>query len=407
VNQMFSYVIGILIAGLIVFGLHFGMQVASPASARQINADRAAEKTLEELDEMVFKGTRTQQLAAITAIGQGDNQLDERVALLARAMVINDRSIQSIAELAIQRLGDRAKPSIRKLLESSDAETVRSACGVIKALGVDGDEYAPEVLKLLAEGDEFDRHAALYAMQTMSPEVIVTAVDDVIKQLDDKDFNTQCQACFVLRQMGNGAAPATERLVQLMQEGNVSTRSRAAQALGAIGPVDGFDVPGLVAGLLSAPPYIEKTRALDALGDLGPEANRPEIVEKIQKLIDNANFNCMAHANLALYRVTGEKDQPLRRLQDLLQIVDYRTSAMESLGAMGADAASAVPKILEYLTDEDLAVVETSVLALKNIGPPAKAALPRLEKMLNHDDFLVSVAAKEAIESISRDKSDN
>ena len=400
-GQIFSYVIGILIAALIVFGLHFGMQVGSPAYARQVIVNKAAEKSLDELEEIMSIGTRSQRVAAITAIGQGHDQLERRVAIIATTTADLDRSIGSICRLSIQRMGDRAKPAIRKLLASSDPEVVRSACGVVPPLGTDGDEFGDRFMKLLREGDRLDRHAVLFGMQEMSPEVLVKGVDAVIGELDDPDFNTQCQACFVLRQMGRGAEPATKRLVQLLQEGNVSTRSRACQALAAIGPVDGYDIPGLIVGRLKAYSFLEKARTLSAVAHLGPAADTAEHRKAIQYLIDNPRYNCVSEASLAYYGVTGEKDAALRTLKNQLRKRNGRMAALECLGAMGDDASEAVPDILEFLHDEDLAICETAVLTLKNIGPTAEAALPRLEKMLTHDDFLVAVAAQEAIDSIS------
>ena len=398
---MFSYVIGILIAGLIVFGLHFGMQVGSPAYARQAIADKAAVKSLDELEAMLSSDLRSEKVAAITAIGQGDDQLDRRVALIALATADTDRSVGSICRLSIQRMGDRAKPGIRKLLASSSPEIIRSACGVIRPLGTNGDEFGDQLLKLFNEGDRLDRHAVLYGIQEMSPEILVKGIDGVIEELDDADFNTQCQACFVLQQMGRGAEPATQRLVQLLQEGNVSTRSRAVQALAAIGPVEGYDIPGLVVGRLKAAAFVEKARTLEAVAELGSAANTPEHRKAIKYLIDNPRHNCVSEASLAYYRVTGEKDEALRTLRDQLRKRNGRMAALECLGAMGDDATDAVPEILEFLKDEDLAICETAVLALKHIGPTAESALPRLRKMLKHDDFLITVAAQEAIDSIS------
>ena len=92
--QMISYVVGVLVAGLIVFGLYFGMYLGSPAYARQVNAAEASEMSLDELEENLREGTRTKQIAAITAIGQGDDQMDRRVALIAAATASTDRSIQ-------------------------------------------------------------------------------------------------------------------------------------------------------------------------------------------------------------------------------------------------------------------------------------------------------------------------
>jgi HEAT repeat protein len=398
-GQMFSYLIGIVVAGLIVFGLYMGLLVSSPAYARQINADRAAGKTLDELREMLFEGDRNDKVAAVTAICQGDDEIDRRVKLIAAATTSEDQTIQSICRLSVQRMGDRVKPGVRKLLASNNPMEVRSAAGVIRSMGRNGDEFAEPMLKLLKEGDQFDQHAALHSIQKMSPEKLVGSIESIIGKLDDKEFNTQCSACFVLTNMGPAAEPAVERLVQLLEEGNVSTRSRAAQALAAIGPVEGYDIIALVAGRLEAFSYAEKVRVLDALGSLGPDASAH--LDKVTPLMDDRKKNCMAEATLAYYRISGDVDRSRKRLVELLVKRDTRIAALEALGGMGEDATEAIPSILKYLGDDDLAISETAILSLKQIGPTAESALPRLKKMLDHDDFLICVAAQEAIESIS------
>ncbi|QEG22166.1 HEAT repeat domain-containing protein [Mariniblastus fucicola] len=403
-GNAFSYVVGILVAGLIVFGLRFGIQFASPAYARQVQADAVDKMSLDDLEKMLLRGSRSEQLAAITAIGKGDDQLDRRVELIAAATVSTDLSIGSTCKLSIERMGDKAKPSIRKLLESSDPATRRTACGVIRYLGTSGDEFAPDMIKLLKEGDRNERHAAIYAIQDMSAEAIVPALEYVIKELDDPNFNTQCIACLVLRQMGSSAEPAVARLVQLLQEGNVSSRSRAAEALAAIGPVEGYDIPGLVAERLKAFSYMEKVRALDALGDLGPNASTH--VEEIGKLMRTPKLNTQAAAALAYFRVTGKSDEPVDLLLSLLKNKSTRLTAIECLGGFGEAAAEAVPALIEFLDDEELANCETAALTLKSIGPPAVAALPKLKKLLQHEDYLITVAAQEAIDAISSDNAD-
>ena len=411
-GQMFSYVVGILVAGLIVFGLHFGMQIASPAYARQITESRVAEKSLDELGEIIRGGKRTAVIAAVTAVGSGDDQIEKRVKLIAEATANPDRSIQSICQLSVQRMGDRVKPGVRLLLDSSDEEEVRSACGIIHALGPKGDQYAEEMFKMMREGTTIDRHAALFSLQNMSPEVLVPGIDLVIEELNDQSFNTQCIACFVLRQMGNAAKPATERLVLLFQEGNVSARSRAAQALGAIGPVEGYDIPGLLAAKLvddeaavRPTSFIEKSRVMEALGDLGPDAS--DHLDKIEMLMQSPQKHCVCEAALAYYRVSGEADKSIPVLLGEVRKVENRISAIECIGGMGEAASEAVPALLEHLESEDLSLLETTILALKKIGPTAEDAMPKLEKLLENEDFLIAVAAQEAIDSIkgkSQDK---
>jgi HEAT repeat protein len=396
---MFSYLFGMLIAGLIVFGLYFGMQVASPAYARQISAQRAAGKSLDEQKKMLTEGILTERIAALTAIGMGDDRLEERVKLIAKATASSDESIQSICKLSIRRMGDRVKPTVRKMLDSKDPELVHGACGVIRSLGTSGDEYAQDIFALLKDGDRIDRHAAIYALQEMSPEVLEQGVDLVAGMLDEKEFNTQCVACFVLRRMGRGAEPATARLVQLLDEGNVSTRSRAAQALAAIGPVEGFDIPALVAETINAENYMERSRGLDALGELGPNASK--YLPEIEKVMQNKRLHCACEAALCYYRVSGEASAPMKILMNEVSQKRNRVVAIECIGGMKDDAIEAVPTLVEFLDDGDYTIIETSILALKNIGPAAQDALPKLKKMLKHEDFLISVAAQEAIDAIS------
>ena len=397
--KMFSYVVGILVAGLIVFGLQFGLQISSPAYARQVEANRAAEKSLDELEQMLETTNIRKQVAAVTAIGLGDDEIERRIKLIAKATTIRDRSVQSICTLAIQRMGDRVKPTVRKLLDSESAEDKRSACGLVFAMGPNGDEYAPDLLKMMEEGDDFDRHAALYGIQNMSTEKIMGRVDLIIAELDASDFNTQCIACAALRKMGAAAEPATERLVKLLQEGNVSTRSRAAQALAAIGPVEGFDIPALVASQLDAFSYMEKARALDAIGVLGASAS--DHLDKVKTLMTERRYNCICEAALAHYLISGEKQPTLKILMDELSRPDNRQTAVECLGGMKEDAFDAVPALIEQLGNADEAIAETAALALKNIGPAAESALPRLKKMRGKGDYLMGVAVEEAIEAIS------
>ena len=398
-GQFFSYIVGVLVAGLLVFGLYLALQMGSPAEARQVNADLAAEKTLKELDFMLRKGTRAEKVAAITAVGQGDDQIEQRVFLIARTTANPDRTINSICRLSIEWLGDRVKPTVRKLLGDENPDVVRSACGVIRSMGKGSSDFNDDIAKLLTDGDHNDRHAALYALQDMEEEAIMPLLDNVIKELDSPNFNTQCIACFVLKRIGPKAKPATARLIQLVEEGIPSSRSRAAETLAVIGPVEGHDVVGLIASQLDQFANTEKLRGLEAIGVLGPVA-KPHL-DRIEHLMETPKLNCQPQAALAYYRVSGDANRSLAKLKDLLRTRGTRMASIECVGGMGDAASSLVPDLMEYLVDEDLAIAETAVLAIKQIGPGAEEALPRLKKMLTHGDYLIEVAAQEAIDAIT------
>ena len=360
----------------------------------------SAQPNLDEVEKTLRQGNPDQKIAALAMIGEGNDQLDRRVRLIADAMTSNDPSIQATCKLLIEQMGNKVKPTLVELLESDQKIDTIRACGIVSALGSDGDEFADQVIELLKDGDTSQRHASLYALQNLSPKAIAGSVELVTKELDATNFNTQCIACAVIRQCGAGAKSAAPRLVQLLQEGNVSTRSRAAQALAAISPVEGFDIPELLGKRLGAFSQVEKTRVLEALGDLGLDA--VDQLESIEDLMNTPSKHCQCDAALAYYRVSGKTKQPI---QVLLEQVSRRTNrilAIECLGGMKQDAAAAVPTLMKYLDDEDLVIVETTVLALKNIGPAAEEALPKLQQLAKSDDFLMSVAAKEAIDAITK-----
>ena len=117
--------------------------------------------------------------------------------------------------------------------------------------------------------------------------------------------------------------------------------------------------------------------------------------------MEDASKNCRCDAALAYYRVSGK---PAKSVNVLLQEVaagTQRVPAIECLGGMREGAAAAVPTLIGYLDDKDTVIAETAALALKNIGPAAQEALPKLQSMAEDKDFFMSTAVKEAIDAIT------
>ena len=392
--QIVKFFVGLLING---------SAICAPGYALQADAEQAAKKTLSDLEVELKQGSHDAKIATLIAISDGDDEIEKRLRLIGSEMSNLDQSVRFVCDLSIRRMEDRVDPGLRKLLDSDAKQDQIVSSGILRAMDKP-DKFAADVFPLLSDEDNQLRHAALYALQNMSPEVIVKELDLVTKQLDSTSFNIQCMACAVLRKAGPSAKPAAARLVRLLQDGNVSSRSRASQALAAIGSAEGFDIPALVAKQLDANAHPEKTRALEAMADLGPIAG--EHLEKIEILMLSPKHNCTCEAALAYYQVSGESQRPLQILLGEAAKPSHRLVAIECLGGMKEGAAQAVPALIEFLGDKDLVTAETATLALKNIGPDAEAALPQLKKMLKHKDFLMSVAAQEAIDSITATKED-
>jgi HEAT repeat protein len=78
-----------------------------------------------------------------------------------------------------------------------------------------------------------------------------------------------------------------------------------------------------------------------------------------------------------------------------------RNAAAYEIAGMGADAAAAVPALIQALDDPEASVRFPVTVALMEIGPGAKAAVPRLQQMVDeelNDD--VAAAARRALKRI-------
>jgi HEAT repeat protein len=79
---------------------------------------------------------------------------------------------------------------------------------------------------------------------------------------------------------------------------------------------------------------------------------------------------------------------------------DAKANALTELAAGGPNAASAVNDIIPLLKDEDHVVRRLAALALGQIGPAAKAALPGLNELINDPDTSTGTTALNAINAI-------
>jgi HEAT repeat protein len=78
-----------------------------------------------------------------------------------------------------------------------------------------------------------------------------------------------------------------------------------------------------------------------------------------------------------------------------------RNAAAYEIAGMGAEAAAAVPALIQALDDPEASVRFPVTVALMEIGPGAKAAVPRLQQMVDEDlNDDVAAAARRALKRI-------
>jgi hypothetical protein len=78
-----------------------------------------------------------------------------------------------------------------------------------------------------------------------------------------------------------------------------------------------------------------------------------------------------------------------------------RNAAAYEIAGMGADAAAAVPALVEALEDPVPSVRFPVTVALMEIGPAAKAAVPRLRQMVDEEiNDEIAASARRALKRI-------
>jgi HEAT repeat protein len=78
-----------------------------------------------------------------------------------------------------------------------------------------------------------------------------------------------------------------------------------------------------------------------------------------------------------------------------------RNAAAYEIAGMGAEAAAAVPALIEALEDPAPSVRFPVTVALMEIGPAAKAAVPRLQQMVDEEiNDEIAASARRALKRI-------
>ena len=388
---MYNYFIALGVSFFVVIGTVF---ICS--GAVDFTQDPAAEGT-SELLEMVGSKDKKVRIEALIGLGKSSGDYEKVTPVVVGRLGELDPLESSAASQAIVDLGANAVPHLKPFLESEDFKTYALGCEACRVIGKPCSVYVPLLLKRLRTGDDRFRGPAIGAMAGFG-KAALPAMDEITAALGDKKFMTQVYACKVLASMGRDAKPAGPQLVVLAETGNPSARSWATIALGAIGPVEEYDVVEILDGKLDDFLLLDKQRALQGLALIGPPARAA--LPNIKRLMADKSKSCPHDAAYAYWKVTGDSEGASVALVDLLEDVDYVADTIEILGDMGPAAKESVPKLVVLLSSTEDHLREGAALALGAIGPDAKSALPALERAKSDPDLLIRSAAQRAIQEI-------
>lgn len=189
--------------------------------------------------------------------------------------------------------------------------------------------------------------------------VVAADIDELVKQLKSPDADMRRAAAKALAESGADAKPAVAALADALKDKDTYVRRFAAQALGEVGPDARSAVPALAGALKDDKKQVGEAAA-EALGKLGgPGAVTP--------LMD--------------------------AFKDKSRDIAVRRKAVEAVGKLGDDAKPAVQVLADSLKEPgmgkgkakgkameaDRELRNEVVMALANLGPAAKDALPVLK----------------------------
>ncbi len=204
-------------------------------------------------------------------------------------------------------------------------------------------------------------------------------VEDLIKQLKDKDNDARRAAAKALAEAGGDAKAATPALVTALKDKDMFVRRFAAMALGEIGADSRDALPGLKKALDDPRKEVQEAAAT-AMGKMGGEAVAP----------------------LAAAVKDGNREPDVRR------------KAVEALGALGSEARPAVTVLLDALKGggggnkkmANAGDIRTEVvIALGNIASPGdKDVLTALQDLTDKKqrDATLKKAANAAIAKLKK-----
>ncbi len=322
---------------------------------------------------------------------------DKLLIPLVEAM-ITETQVGEAAQFAADQMGPTLAKYCDSVLDSEDQKQVAAASEVIHRLGNVAIGSTPKLIALTKSQDPKRRLSGIYGLVNLknSDPSVIEAIEPF---LDDPDFRLQVLACRAIVTIGAPAARLSGKLKTLVEKGNLSSRSHALIALGAIGPNEDFDVAELLTKHLDAYLHADRDRALIGLTLLGPAAAIAK--EKVEALMNNEGKFVQCQAALALWKITGDAERSVKALVAMSKTNNLDYEALLAIHQMKADAASAVADVAEMLKNEDGSIRSLSAEILENLGLVAQPWQATLEKMsLEDPDPLVRIYCARAVKKL-------
>ena len=352
-------------------------------------------------------------LYAIRALGRIGPEAKAAVPALNRLLDEDDDTFFD-AVLALDRIG---APPVRKLLVDFLREADPEVAYQLAWLGPKAREAVPSLRAALTDKQLQVRIYAAGALAHIEPSATdsIPVLIEALKHPDDRDLDIGAVPGALAR-IGPRAKAALPTLIRLVKNG--SDDADLLKALVQIDPEGIECVPALIEAL-KREDYEYVDVAANCLGLLGPRAKDavPALAKAVTRNFNEGFYNTLypqASAAKALRRI-GPQAKPA--IPALIGALTYRhkvadeepdysaaVAAAQVLGSFGGEAKAAIPALVEAIRtrekdDANSFVRQAAVLALGQIRPEGKAAIPVLrdlmkeygEKSRHHPEVVIAL----------------
>lgn len=342
------------------------------------------------------KAARRSATWELSKIGAVTEQV---IPALAQALRDPDAEVRSDAACALEYIKyidpSAAEEAATALVETFSDESEDVAAVAVEAAARFGPAGIPKLIAVMRSDSPVLRMRAADAIFWMEHPA-KEAVPDLVSLLGDKVPGVRQRAARALQHMGREAAPATSRLIELMNDPDEKVRYRVICALGGIGSTNEEVLPALNRAIHAADADT-RSAAFWALRTMRP---RTPAVESalVEAIADHDEFVQKLDA-----AELGELGRSLPMVIPALVRVAEKNLSWEvasGFGAIGPDAAAAVPLLIKGLKSTDAEVRLAAARSLGQIGPGAAGAIPALSEMAESRDLRLIIEADYALTRI-------
>jgi uncharacterized protein (TIGR02996 family) len=351
---------------------------------------------------------------AARAVGDIGADATVEAAKLTAALTNADWTVRAVASKALGRIGAKAS-ALEELAErfespleadrievieglkqlgTADAVThldvaaddpspaVREAA--VRALGILRHAIATPVLRdKLADPDSgvrmaaVDQFAVYWRKGTFTPDEVAA----LLPLLSDSDARLRAHTCQTMLNAGKVGAPATPRLVELLDDDDAFVRATAALALGEVAIGSSEPIRSLLK-LLVDEPHVARA-AVIALGQWPalPDSATPQLMEYHRRARATGDWGTIRGAFGALSCLRPPSQEVLDALRAAVRGGDEQYAAIEALTRLGPAAEPAIGDLLALLRQDN--TPGGVVNALASIGG---LAIDRVAELLDGPD---------------------